>query len=293
MDYGKLLSRAWDILWEHKFLILLGLLVALTSGGNAGLFNGTQWRMDRGDFSFRPGQPPEFPGVAVAAVAVVVGIALLVGLGLWVVSTIARGGLIAGVSEIDGGGRPSFGDAWRAGWQKGWRLIGIGLVPAIPGLLILLTGLALVAWWAGVGRLGIGAAPRATLWVIFLAVICILGPIALILNLLRVLANRACVMEDTGVFASYGRGIEVLLDNIGPAIILFLIQAAISVGIGFLMVFPGFVLFLCCFLWPILWLIQGAISAYFSSLWTLAWRQWTGASPVEPVLPAPGEGANL
>jgi hypothetical protein len=293
MDYGRLLSRTWEILWEHKFLILLGLLVALTSGGNAGLFNGAQWRADRGDFSFRPGQAPEFPAAAIAAVVVVTVFALLVGLVLWIVSTIARGGLIVGVGEIDGGGRPSFGDAWRAGWQKGWRLIGIGLVPAIPGLLMLLAGLAMVAWWAGVGRFGVGGAPRSALWAVILAVVCILGPIALVLNLVRVLANRACMLEDKGVFASYGRGIEVLLDNIGPAIILFLIQAAISVGIGFLMVFPGFILFLCCFLWPILWLIQGAISAYFSGLWTLAWREWTGATHVESLPPDVPEGGNL
>jgi hypothetical protein len=291
MDYGRLLNRAWEILWEHKFLILLGLLVALTSGGNAGLSSGTQWRTDQGDFWFRPGQPPEFPGAAVAIIVLVVGIALLIGLVLWIVSTIARGGLIAGVSEIDAGGTPSFGDAWRAGWQKGWRLIGIGLVPAVPGLLILLVGLLLFAWWAGLGQFGVGAAPRTALWVVFLAVICILGPISLVLSLLRVLANRACMLEDTGVFASYGRGIEVLMDNIGPAAILFLIQAAISIVLGLLMVFPGFILFLCCFLWPILWLIQGGISAYFSGLWTLAWREWTGATGVEalPVVPS-GEG---
>ncbi len=31
MDYGRLLRRAWDIIWAHKFLILLGVLVALVA----------------------------------------------------------------------------------------------------------------------------------------------------------------------------------------------------------------------------------------------------------------------
>jgi hypothetical protein len=288
MNYGRLLSRAREILWEHKFLIVLGLIVALTSTGNAGLFNGTQWRADLGDFSFRPGQ---FPGIAVAIAALVVALALVVGLGLWIVSTLGRGALIAGVAEIDAGGAPDLGDAWRAGWQKGWRLIGIGLVPAIPGLLMLLAGLALVAWWAGVGQFAAGGGARTVLWAVILAVICILGPMALVLNLLRVLANRACVLEDKGVFASYGRGIEVLLDNIGPAIILLLIQAAISLVIGVVMVFPGFILYVCCFLWPIVWLVEGVISAYFSSLWTLAWREWTGTAAAEPLPAAEDEGS--
>jgi hypothetical protein len=112
--------------------------------------------------------------------------------------------------------------------------------------------------------------------------LCVLGPIALILSLLRVLANRACMIENRGVFDSYGRGIEVLMNNLGPAIILFLIQVAISIGIGLLMIFPGFLLLICCFLWPVLILFQGAVSAYFSTLWTLAWREWTLPAAAEP-----------
>jgi len=36
------------------------------------------------------------------------------------------------------------------------------------------------------------------------------------------------------------------------------------------------VMALCCVLWPVLLLVQGAIASYFSTLWTLAWREWTG-----------------
>ena len=38
MDYGSILTRAWRIIWENKWLILLGVLVALgsSSGGGGG-----------------------------------------------------------------------------------------------------------------------------------------------------------------------------------------------------------------------------------------------------------------
>ncbi len=36
MDYSKLFSRAWDIIWKNKFLILLGVLIALSGGGSNG-----------------------------------------------------------------------------------------------------------------------------------------------------------------------------------------------------------------------------------------------------------------
>jgi hypothetical protein len=39
---------------------------------------------------------------------------------------------------------------------------------------------------------------------------------------------------------------------------------------------PGLILVLCCVLWPLLLLIQGTKVAYFSTMWTLAWREWTG-----------------
>jgi len=78
------------------------------------------------------------------------------------------------------------------------------------------------------------------------------------------------------VFASYRRGVEVLVENIGPALILFLLQVAISIGLGIVLLVPGAVMALCCLLWPVLLLVQGAIASYFSTLWTLAWREWTG-----------------
>jgi hypothetical protein len=305
MDYGSLLNRAWKMIWEHKFLILLGLLVALSSGGNFGSSSGVQWQADRGDlpwergdlpwdrggFPFDPGMipslPSSFPTIAVPIVLFAVAAALVIGLGVWVVSTIARGGLIAGVGEIDAGGRSSFGEAWRAGWNRGWRLIGIGLVPAIPSLMMLVAGLVAVVWVAGLRTFGATGPAVAVLLPILAAVLCILGPIALVLNLLRVLANRACMLEELGVLGSYRRGTEVLMANLGPAVILVVIQLVVTVGVGLLAAVPGFLAALCCFLWPVLLLLQGAMAAFFSSLWTLAWREWTEVAPA--ITPAVSE----
>jgi hypothetical protein len=108
----------------------------------------------------------------------------------------------------------------------------------------------------------------------------------LVLSLLRTFANRACMLEDLGVIKSYRRGFEVLAENLGPAIVLFLIQIAISIGIWIVLLLPGILIALCCFLWPLLLLIQGTFAAWYSTLWTLAWNQWTGVPEVvsgEPV----------
>jgi hypothetical protein len=293
MDYGNLLSRAWNIIWENKFLILLGVLVALGSASSGGGGGGnTASSLGEGDFDVRSLEdlnirPPELlreldvPVLPLAILLVLLALALMVGIALWVVSTIARGGLIAGASTIDAGAASSFSQAWSAGWRRGWTLLGIGILPAIPGVILIVMGLGTAGMLAGVYGYGltggeIGSLLLAGPVAILAALACVLLPIALLLNLLQTLANRACMLEDLGVFSSYRRGINVLLENIGPALVLFLIQVVIGIAVGIAMFIPGILILLCCVLWPLLLLINGAKTAYFSTLWTLAWREWTG-----------------
>lgn len=293
MDYGGILSRAWTIVWEHKWLILLGVLVALTTRGPGTSIGGSvEMPWQPGAFDFRlPEMDPELwlpelrrelPVLAPLGVLlglVLVSLAAIVGLVFWVVSTIARGGLIAGVNAIDAGEGSSFAAAWQAGWLKGWRLIGIGVLPAIPGLILAIVGLGAAGVIAGLYALAGERAvviPGTGLGLIFVTITCILVPIALVLNLLQAFANRACMLEDLGVIDSYRRGLQVLVDNIGPALVLFLLQIVIGILLGVFLAVPRLVMVVCCLLWPVLLLIQGAIATYFSTMWTVAWRHWTG-----------------
>lgn len=299
MDYGKLLTRAWEIIWEHKFLILLGVLVALTSSTGSSLSSSSSWSTRGTEGEFRgPPDWDQFPwfdqlpqrgrawaaGLPVILVMFAIGVGLFIAIPLWVLSTLSRGALIAGVSTIDAGGTSSFSTAFSAAWQKGWRLIGIAVIPAIPGLVLALIALVTAASMAGLGSLfdsDFVRAPLAGLGILFAVLACILIPITLVLGLVQTFANRACMIEDRSVLESYQRGLAVLVDNLGSAIVLFLIQIAVGIVIGILLFVPGLLLFLCCIFWPVLLAIRGAISAYFSSLWTLAWRNWTGATALE------------
>jgi len=286
MDYGKIFARAWDIIWEHKFLILLGVLVAL-SGANYGGGNQAQYAF-RGDEiqwgelpSFEYGSPLrelDLPLAVFGGVLVLAGVAVLVGLVFWAAGTIARGGLISAVDDIEAERSTNLSEAFKAGWEKGWRLIGIGLVPAAPMAVLVIISLGVFLGYGGFELLTRGDHPLVGLGT-FLPVIvmaCLLIPTAMILGLLRNFANRACMLEDLGVISSYKRGFEVLGDNLGPALLLFLIQLALSLGIWMMMIVPGILIALCCLLWPLLILVEGAFAAYYSTLWTLAWREWVG-----------------
>lgn len=306
MDYGRILSRALTIAWTHKWLILLGLLVALGSPGISGVpsveMPWPPYRFDLRIPEFDPDlwlPPLEWvpPGFGLLVVGVlIVGLVLAAlwavgGVVLWIVATITRGGLIAGVNAVDGGEATSFGEAWLAGWRKGWRLVGIGVVPAIANLIlavVILSALGVLAgsWFVLGNRAAL--VPGAGLVALWAMLACILVPLTLALNLLQAFANRACVLEDVGVFAAYGRGIEVLVDHIGPALLLFLLQVGITVVLGVVLAGPQMVVGMCRILWPLLLLVQGAIATYFSTMWTLAWREWTGLGHVDEGAPAGG-----
>jgi len=285
MEYGIVLRRAWDIVWEHKFLILLGVLVALSSGGGSSVSTGSAGNFDwdaQGPRFPEPGRDLGIPVLPTLLIVVLIGFALLLGLAVWVISTIARGGLIAGASAIDAGLPTSLAQAWNAGWRKGWTLLGIGILLALPGLIVSLIGLTVAGIGLGLGSTWgdqVGVRGAFGLGTILITLACVAMPFILFLDVLRTFANRACMLEDLGLIDAYRRGLAVLANNIGPAILLLLIQVGINILIGIAMIPLGVIMVLCCMLWPLFLLIRGAIAAYFSTLWTLAWREWTDAAP--------------
>jgi hypothetical protein len=285
MDYGKLFSRSWNIIWRHKFLILIGVLVALGSGVGSGMSSSS------GSALSQNGQGPAFqmPGIGpfgepggLFDVGVPLGPVVILGtlglglvLVLWVVSTIARGSLIAGAAAADASDTPSLGQAWSAGWHRAWTLLGIGVLPAIPGLILLLGGVG--SYLFAAGTLNEAGSPAMNVSLGLLGALgCIMVPLIFVLGLLRTFANRACMLEGVGVLESYATGFRVLMRNFGPALILFLLQVAVSIILGIVLFVPGVILALCCVFWPVLLLFEGTMAAFFSTLWTLAWREWTG-----------------
>jgi len=284
MDYGNLFTRAWDIIWKNKFLILLGVLAALSgSSGNSG--NQSRFMFDGGEIPWNdmprfdhglPFQDVDLSILAIIGIIVLVIVLIIIGLVFWVAGTISRGGLITAVNDIELDNPTDFVSAFKAGWKKGWRLLGIDLVPAIPGFALFVGSIMIFLSYGGFAQLMEGYWPYAGIgpFLPLIALTCLLLPIILFLSMLGTFANRACMLEDLGVVASYRRGFEVLADNLGPALILFLIQIAVSIGLFFLMIIPGFLMALCCLLWPLLILAQGAFVTYISALWTLAWREW-------------------
>lgn len=315
MDYGKILSRAWQITWRWKMLWILGFLAALGSGSGGG-GGGSSYSDKGGEWghAFEQGISGEMWGV-IAAVAC---LAILIGIALWVVSVIARGGLIAGVQQIEEEETFRLGDAWRAGVKRFWTLFGISILATLPVLIPVVIGVAiLVLFFAGAASAsGVSVEAGETMTVLFSILcggtLCCLGVVAaIVLEQIRKYAERAAVLEGLGWIDAFKRGWQVLKENLGPTVIFWLIFLVIGLIIG-LVVFGGMLVLITplaaifsateprpwlilpiCGGGLLLFIVGGLIGAivetFTSATWTLVYRQMTGLA-AQPTAQTVAEG---
>jgi hypothetical protein len=307
MNYTEILGQAWRITWKHKVLWLFGILAGCSQGGGGG-----------NQFNYRTsgsgGAPGGFPGAEqferfaerpefVAIVIALVVLGILIGLAVFVLSIIGRGGLIGGARLAEQNGTVTFGEAWRIGVRCFWRLVGIGLLVALPFLAVLILTVAGGVLTAGLGLICL----LPLLCVVILALI----PVGIVAHF----AQFAVVIDDLRAIEAFRKGWAILKNNVGPILIL----GAILLVIGFIaglilaapfiaLVIPVFValaagqgdfaalqtpllvaagLGFVCYL-PILLVLSGILQTWTTSAWTLAYRHFKAepAAPMAPAVPA-------
>ncbi len=311
MDIGRTLSRAWQISWRWKVLWILGFLAALgqgTSGANS------SYRFSSSDL-----QNMNLPNINVpAAEGLLVGLAclgIIVAIALFVISVMARGGLIVGVAQVEAEGRTTLGEAWTAGQRRFWTLFGIGVLSVLPIIVIsivMVIGIFLVAGGAAlVGARGDNAVGPVIggLLACICPSVCLLIVVAAVLAQIRIYAERAAMLENLGWIDAFGRGWRVLRTNLGPTVLLWivflvlgLIVGAVTLAIMVPIMLPLAAMFgnaanntnslllvpLCGvgLVGVVLAAIVGAIITTFTSAtWTLAYREMT--APAAPLVPPP------
>jgi hypothetical protein len=313
MDFGKVFGRAWEITWRWKMLWVLGFLAALGQGSGGGPQANYSLTGDEfNQFDYRLGESAEQFFLALSGVILIlICVFLIIAIALWVISVIARGGLIAGVLQVEEDGETSFGKAWSAGVRKFWTLFGLGILAAIPLILLLIIGgiILFSGIFVGIGLMDVGEAAGITTMVLVSIICggflcCGLFILVIILEQIRIYGERAAIIENLGWIDAFVRGWEVLKDNLGATIIFWLIFFALGIvilGISFVIVLafaaPLFGLFLVSE--PGLWLlgpiciggllgtiiyalIRSIIVAFTSATWTLAYREMT--APEHPDL---------
>ena len=303
MNYGKLISRAFQITLRHRFLWLLGIL----AGGAGGSF---QYSYGGGEDQY--GRVDSFDHVAAWALAhlpliILLGLALfLIVIFFVVLSIIAKAGLIASVADIEEQQPVSFGAGMDAGYHAFWRVLGVDL---LVGLAILFTiacaalpVVALVLTEHFFAAVVVGVSLLLPLIAVFIY-----------LGLLLMYAERLAVVAPAGVIASLTGAHRILFGFKGPVLLVWLIAIALGTGISlatFLAVLvialphiaAGIAVYYRLGLMPTLiyaalpalmlfataLLLTGIANTFQSSYWTLAYLQLTKppAQPAPEPLPA-------
>ncbi|MDZ4166170.1 MAG: hypothetical protein U1E08_00520 [Coriobacteriia bacterium] len=311
MDYFDVLKKAWTITWRYKALWVLGLFAGAASGGGGG-GGGSGYRTGSSDYS-TSGQ--EFNRMAgdfarvfqdnLVLVAIMVGVLAIIGIVFWVLSIAAQGGLVHGANEAAEERTPALGAAWRVGFRHWGRTFMIGLVLAVPMLLILgvmaAMLVAVVAGGAMGGDAGAGVAIGGACLVLPLFFVLLIA-VALIIGIVYNLALRYGVLGDVSFGQAIKRGwadlwgkrgafvfwLVMLLPGVAYSIIGLLIMLPFIVGSVALVIAEQFAIAALVFLVMIIVaLVPGAIYGTFvSSAWTVFFRRMTGME-VAPVQSAP------
>jgi len=300
MDFGEVLSKAWQIIWKHKVLWIFGILTSCGGGSSASGNSGWRTSVQRNDWNFQPmvNNIPEWQIALIIAIFLLV-IFVLVVLAVFL-STVGRIGMIRGTVQGDRDAeRLSFGELFSGSLPYFWRVFGLNL---LVGLAFALAVIIVVVPLA-VSIIG---------WICLIPLICVLVPIGWFVSVLTEQANIAIVTENLGLVDGLKRGYEVLISNLGPMIIMWLI-----LGIGFSLVggliigLPIFFIIgpavigaisgnnnvlsgglvvtgLCLVAYlPVFIVANGILQGYIRSAWTLTYLRLTGKRPAVEVIAEP------
>lgn len=304
-DFGNVLSRAWQIIWKHKVLWIFGILAgcARGGGGGGGGNSGNQYNQNGGN-PFQNNQiARQFEQAGqwlkdnlwiILAITVVL---FLIAIFFYVLGIIGKIGLIKGTYKVEKGAESlNFGELFSESLPYFWRIFGLSF---LIGLITLVIFIPLVLF--GVVTAGVG-------FLCALPLICILIPVSWVLMVVIEQADTAIVTEDLSMMDGFKRGWEIVKANVGPVIIMALILifgggiVSLIVSLPILialiplipMIFSGsfqttpLIISGLCFVayLPIIVVLNGILTAYIQSAWTLTYMRLTAPKDAPVIIEA-------
>lgn len=264
IDVGKILKRAWYILWNYKVLWIFGILLALTAGGGGGGSGGSNYQFGGGD----DGQPyfgpdtyqtnpqmrefvrwfeqdvaPIFenPGEHIATFIWIAVALFLFLLALGVIFAFIRYTSEAAILRMvdhyeQTGEKVGFKAGWKLGWtRRAFRMWLIDFIIGLPVLLFLflMLGLGILFFVSvvndgnEVAAVGVIAAIGCTFLFVFAFII-----LMVFLTLLRQFFVRKAALEEATVGQSFREGWAMFKRNWKSAALMWLVMLGIGFGYG-------------------------------------------------------------
>jgi hypothetical protein len=317
-NFGEVLTRAWKIIWKHKVLWIFGILASCarrSGGGGNGGGSGRGYQPGTGGNSpFAGGQVDrvmgqagEYIGQHLWIIAAFVIAILLLSFIFYALGIIGRVGLIKGTSLAEKGAEKlSFGEIWSESLPYFWRIFGLNFLIGLVFFIIIFIPLVLL-----IVAVVMGGKTAAGMGVIvglacLLPIICILIPIGWVISVIIEQAQAAIALEDLGMLDGLKRGWQIVKSNVGPIIVMALILGIgggiigvivslplilalvpILIGLGTLRqsFAPIYVSLACCVVYlPVLIFLNGVLTAYIQSAWTLTFMRLAQPKEDAPIL---------
>ncbi len=323
MDFGEVLTKAWNIIWKFKVLWVFGILASCGQGGGGG--GNSSVRFSGGNEGNMPSQFREFPAAVQMLfdtiqgwqiATIIVGL-LLIFVILWLIflalNSIGRIGLVQGTVKADAGAETlTFMELFESGKPFFWRILGLNF---LAGWALFFLFLLILMPVIGIGALTFGIG-----FLCLLPVLCLLVPLLWLARVILEQANIAIIVENLSLLEGLKRGWQVFTENIGNMIIMALLLVVGGGIVGFFLAIPlimalapillglmaashgnapgwaggGLAVAILCSLayLPVLIVLSGVLQAYINSAWTLTYLRLTShegivaseeETPIEPL----------
>jgi len=307
-NFGEVLTKAWQIIWKHKVLWIFGILAGCgqgSGGGNSG--GGGNTGFDTPYRNLSP-QMEQWSQWAVENMATFTFLLCAFVLIIWLVTkalgAIGKTGLIRGTSQVENGeGSLIFGQLFSESIPYFWRMLVLSVIPGLPYLIpifaiIVAAVMTLLGPNVSDGGILPGLSLLTTVGPLAVVCACMLVPVVIVFTIIVYQSERAVVLEDLRFLPALSRGWEVFRANLGPIIVMAIILAIIGVVAGLiisvpvlLVVFPTVFAFamgqgetysplifmgIClCIYVPVALVLQGIMTAYIESAWTITYMRIT------------------
>lgn len=273
-DIGKILKRAWTVLWDYKILWIFGFLMVLSgAGGGGGRGSGINYNFNSHNNPNAYNWPGQFSGWAYTArnwftqnigpwfvseqstlhtlTWLIIGVAIfcvVVGLLFALVRYPAETAVMRMVDENEqSGSKVGFKQGWKLGWNiRAFRMWLIDTVLATPGLLIAI--LIMVGVLVTINRVGVGYFPNLnwamfTVWILIAVVLAIPFSLFMIaLGMLRQFVVRYAAIDGLGFGDAFVKGWQLFKKGFKDVLITWLVLLGIGIGVGIAMMLVVIVL---------------------------------------------------
>lgn len=300
-NLGEVLTRAWQIIWKYKILWVFGILAGFARGGGSGGGGNSGYRYGSDDTPFPRyeferifDQIGHFLEQNWWVILIFIVLIFILSFLFYALGMMGRIGLILGVNKAENGAESmAFGELWSESMPYFWRIFGLNLLIGLAVFVLIIPLVLFGVFTAGIGFLCI------------LPLLCILIPISWAVMVIVEQAQPAIVLENLGMWDGFKRGWEIVKSNAVPFILLALIIGIGGAIIGVIIALPVLLAFVpiilgadslgrsltpvyitfawCALYLPVLIFLNGVLTAYIQSVWTLTYLRLSKPKEEVPV----------